>query len=197
MCSLNRYVAFEGIDACGKTTQTKLFYEYLIHTGKDVFLTKEPGDTATGKKIRNIILQDNIDDKAALLLFLADRVLTINKIKDKLKNSYVVSDRSLYSTIAYQSYGSGIDLNLIEQFNQFATGGLKPDVVFYIDISINVMYERLSNFDKMEDKGEEFFNRVRDGYLKMADRYDNIYKIDGMQNKKDVFRDIVEIWNNL
>ena len=197
MCSLNRYVAFEGIDACGKTTQTKLFYEYLIHTGKDVFLTKEPGDTATGKKIRNIILQDNIDDKAALLLFLADRVLTINKIKDKLKNSYIVSDRSLYSTIAYQSYGSGIDLNLIEQFNQFATGGLKPDVVFYIDISINVMHERLSNFDKMEDKGEEFFNRVRDGYLKMADRYDNIYKIDGMQNKKDVFRDIVEIWNNL
>jgi len=197
MCSLNKYAAFEGIDACGKTTQTKLFYEYLMRSGKDVFLTKEPGDTIAGKKIRNIILNDNIDDKAALLLFLADRALTVNKIKDKLKNSYVVSDRSFYSTVAYQSYGSGIDLNLVERFNQFATGGLKPDIVFYIDISVNVMYERLRNFDRIEDKGKEFFNRVRDGYLKMVDQYDNIYKINGMQDKEDVFRDIVEVWNNL
>lgn len=190
---MNKYVVFEGIDACGKTTQIKRFYEYLTSSGKNVFFTKEPSNI----KIKNIILNNKIDDRAVLLLFLADRVLTINEIKDKLKNSYVVCDRSFYSTIAYQSYGSGIDLNLVERFNQFATGGLKPDVVFYIDISVDVMYERLSKFDKMEDRGGEFFNRVRNGYLKMAQQYDNIYKINGMQNKEDVFKDIVKVWNNL
>ncbi len=194
---MNKYIVFEGIDACGKTTQIKLFYDYLTHLNKNVFLTKEPGGTAAGKKIRNIILNNNIDDKAALLLFLADRVLTINEVRSKLKNNYVVSDRSFYSTIAYQSYGSGIDLNLIERFNQFATGGLKPNIVFYIDISADIMYERLHNFDKMEDKGKEFFNRVRNGYLKMAGKFNNIYTINGMQNRKDVFKDIIKIWNKL
>lgn len=197
MNSFKKYIAFEGIDASGKSTQAKLFCEFLKKTGHEVFCTKEPGGTGISKKIREILLENTLNSKARFFLFLADRSIHIEILKTYLKRGYVVSDRSLFSTIAYQSFGEGLELKFVEESNLFATQGLLPSVTFIIDIDLETMHKRLTKKDVIESKGDEFFEKVIGGYNYIADRFENVFKIDGRQPVERVFEDIIGIWNKI
>lgn len=192
MNSSNRYIAFEGIDASGKSTQMQLFCKFLSTNGKKVLCTKEPGGVS--KQIRNLLLTENLNPKSRLFMFLADRAMHIQKIKKFIGIGYVASDRSLFSTIAYQSFGEGLDLDFVEKANIFATEGLLPDITFIIDINASTMEKRIKNRDIIESKGIDFFKRVREGYRYIAKNYGNVYTINGEKPPNAVFEDIIDIW---
>ena len=193
----NKYIVFEGIDACGKSTQAKLFCEFLKEQSMDVYFTKEPGGTDETKIIRDILLNKHLTPKTSLFLFLADRAIHSELIKDKLKKSFVVSDRSMFSTIAYQGFGDGLDLDFIEYANSFATGSMLPNLTIILDITLETMNRRLKNKDVMESKGEDFFKRVKDGYRYVADKYENVYILNGEKHIDEIFQEVIEIWKSL
>ncbi|WP_022671201.1 dTMP kinase [Hippea alviniae] len=188
-----RYIAFEGIDGSGKTTQAKLFVEFLKREGKSVFFVREPYN----EKLRNILLNENFNDKAKLFMFLADRSELADLIFEKLKESIVVSDRSFFSTLAYQGYGDKMDVEFLFELNMFALEGLKPDVVFCIDIPVEIMHKRIKSRDFIESKGDDFFRRVRDGYLGLGKFCENYFIVDGSRSENMVFEEIVGIWKGL
>jgi len=191
-----RYIAFEGIDGSGKTTQAKRFFSYLKSLGYGVFFTKEPGGVDEG--LREIILNHRWNKKTELFLFLADRALTSEVIKRKKDEGYfVVSDRSMFSTLAYQGFGEGLDLDFLVKLNMFATGGLKPDLVFCIDVDLDTMQSRVKNPDVIELKSIEFFERVRRGYLTLAETERNFFLIDGRKVEDEVFGEVKRIWESL
>ncbi len=190
-----RYIAFEGVDGSGKSTQARLFSEYLKDKGFCVFLTKEPGGSTD--KIRDLLLNYRWSKKAELFLFLADRTENARKIRERLESGcVVVSDRSMYSTIAYQGFGEGLDVDFLEELNLFSTDGLKPDIVFCFDIDLETMNERLGKRDVIESKSRDFFYRVRHGYLELAKRNNRFFLIDGRKKKEDVFKEVLRIWES-
>ncbi len=191
---LNRYIAFEGIDGCGKTTQARLFYEYIKKQNISVYLTKEPGGTSIGKNIRELLLNTDIPSKTRLFMFLADRSIHIENVKNQLKNGIVISDRSLFSTIAYQAFGDGLSLEFVQQANLFAVDNITPNLTFIIDIDIKEMDKRITNRDVIEKKGKIFFERVKNGYQYIKDHFDNVYLINGNRNIKVIAEDIIGIW---
>ncbi len=197
MSSFKKYVAFEGIDASGKSTQAKLFCRFLKDNGYRVFCTKEPGGMSSTKKIREILLKERLNPKARLFLFLSDRAMHMEVVEKHLKNDIVISDRSMFSTIAYQAFGENMDLRFVESSNMFATSGVLPDITFVIDIGVDVMHKRLTDRDMIESKGDEFFNRVKKGYRYIADNFENVYIIDGEKPVNEVFEDILKIWNRV
>lgn len=191
-----KYIAFEGIDGSGKSTQAALFVDYLRSKGFKVFFTKEPGGKIND--IRNMLLDKKWPAKVELFLFLADRVLTSDMVRGKVEDGFmVVSDRSLYSTLAYQGYGEGFDIEFLVKLNLFSTNGLKPDLIFCLDINLETMKKRLNRFDAIESKSEPFFERVRSGYIELSKRFNNFFLIDGEKSKEIVFEEIVNTWENL
>ena len=191
-----RYIAFEGIDGSGKSTQAKLFADYLENKGCCVFLTKEPGGSTD--KIRDLLLNYRWSKRAELFLFLADRAENAREIKNKLdKGCIVVSDRCMYSTIAYQGFGEGLDIDFLEELNLFSTDGLKPDIVFCFDVDLETMNERVGKRDVIESKPRDFFYRVREGYRELAKRNDRFFLIDGKKKKEEVFGEVLRIWESL
>jgi dTMP kinase len=197
MNSSSKYIAFEGIDASGKTTQAELFCQYLKNLNKTVYCTKEPGGLENTKVIRQLLLNSNIPPKAKLFLFLADRNIHISQIKQWLQNGFVVSDRSMFSTIAYQGFGDGFDLSFIEKANVFAAEGIMPDVTFVIDINLDTMDKRLFDRDAIESKPKSYFEKVRQGYRYVANHYDNIFIINGEKGIEEIFGNILDIWKQI
>jgi len=175
------FIVFEGIEGAGKTTQAKNLYEYLNSIGKKSILTREPGGTKTGKKIREILLSDTDEmfpPKAELFLYEADRNFHIhNVIKPNLeKGINVICDRYIYSSLAYQGYARGLDINLIKTLNDIATDGVYPDIVFLIDIPVEVSLQRLGNKkDRIEKEGIDFHKRLRNGFLKIAEENKELF----------------------
>lgn len=165
------FVTFEGIDGCGKTTQLNLLRDYLISKGHDVIITREPGGNhQLGKDIRNILLhaQCEVDSKAEMFLFLADRAQHINKfILPNLKvGKIVLCDRHTDSTLAYQGYGRGQNIEEIIFLNDIATYNIKPDLTLLYDIDIETSNLRVGKEkDRMESSGSMFLEKVRQGYL--------------------------------
>ncbi len=188
----NKYIAFEGIDASGKSTQMQMFCKFLSKSGKKVLCTKEPG--GVNGQIKDILLTENLNPKSRLFMFLADRAMHIQKIKKAIESEYVVSDRTLFSTIAYQAFGEGLNLDFVEKANLFATDGLLPDITFIIDIDISTMEKRKRSRDIIESKGEDFFKKVKKGYKYIATHYSNVYTIDGEKPQNAVFKEILDIW---
>ena len=169
---MNKLITFEGIDGLGKTTQISLFLEKLKNNNLDYILFREPGGTPFAEKIRNILLDNSnkMSNLSETLLFLAARSdLVDKKIKPNLKNNfYVVCDRFLDSTLAYQSFGRGIDLNLIESITNKAVDGLIPSTTFLLDCNIGTCLSRINKKDRMESEGKEFLIKVKNGFLELA-----------------------------
>ncbi|MEF3245582.1 MAG: dTMP kinase, partial [Caldisericaceae bacterium] len=161
------FITFEGIDGAGKTTQAKYVKEFLENLGYRVILTKEPGGTKFGEKIRSILLTEEMDGYSEFLLFAADRNMHVKTlIKPKLKEGYIVlSDRFAESSIAYQGFGRGVDLDFIERVHNEILLNTYPDLIFLIDIPVKVALNRLESKDRIEKSGEDFLQRVRNGYL--------------------------------
>lgn len=194
------FIVFEGIERAGKTTQAKNLYEYLNGIGKKSILTREPGGTKTGKKLREILLSDTDEIfplKSELFLYEADRNFHIhNVIKPNLeKGINIICDRYIYSTLAYQGYARGLDINLIKTLNDIATDGIYPDIVFLVDIPVEVSLQRIGNErDRIEKESIDFHKRLRKGFLKIAEENKELfYIIDGTKKENEIFEEIIYI----
>ncbi|MBI5212021.1 MAG: dTMP kinase [Nitrospirae bacterium] len=171
------FISLEGIEGTGKTTQAKLLSERLSKEGYDVVLTKEPGGTVIGSRIREILLQPDHTEMsylAELLLYNADRAQHLNeKILPAVNDGkIVITDRFTDSTIAYQGYGRGIDIGFLKSIDIIATGGIRPDltILFDLDVETGLMRNKGANkVDRLELEDIEFHKKVREGYLKILE----------------------------
>ena len=176
------FITFEGADGCGKTTQQGLCAEYLKENGIEVILSREPGATALGVKLREILLHypDPVASECETFLYLADRAQHIQeKIIPALEEGKIIlCDRHTDSNIAYQGYGRGIDIDKVKYLNDIAVAGVKPDITFVFDVDSEIAQERVGkNKDRMEKEGIEFHKKIRFGYLELAKKYPNRIKV--------------------
>ena len=193
------FITFEGADGCGKTTQIRLLDEYLKKHGYDTVLTREPGAKGLGEKLREILLNydGDVSPNCESFLFLADRAQHVDCIiKPAVESGKIVlCDRHTDSTVAYQGYGRGLDLNRINLLNNIATDGLKPDITIVFDIDVETSMQRVGKEkDRMESAGVEFFNRVRQGYIEIAQNEpDRVKLIDSSDTIDNIHQKVVDI----
>ena len=164
-------ITFEGIDRSGKSTQVLLLAGFLAQCDIPVTTTQEPGGTPTGMKLKEIVLgSEHVNEYAELFLYLADRSHHVDKIiRPALQAGHIViCDRYGDATVAYQGYGRGLDLGLINQLNQLVTGNLCPMVTFLLDLDPHLAALRSPCRDRIESESERFHRRVRDGYVELA-----------------------------
>jgi len=202
--NLNKhFYSFEGIDFSGKTTQIKMLQAWLENRGNTVHILREPGGTEISEKVRAILLDKehmHLHARAELLLYSAARVqLMIEKIIPLLeKGHYIIADRFVDSTTAYQGFGRGLEQEIVEQVNQFATLGLLPSITFYVKLNPEEALKRRlksgQEADRLESSGMEFFNKVSKGYEIIAKKdYKRFQIIDGSQVMEEIHRQIIEI----
>ncbi len=178
---MSLFVTFEGPDGSGKTTQMQLLADWLRGRGFDVLTTREPGGTSIGDQIRAILHDPkNADMRPATeaLLFSASRAQIVDQvIRPALERGQIVlCDRYADSTMAYQGYGHGLDLDALRAITAFATGGLTPDLTIYLDLDVEEGLRRKraayeagqSEWTRMDQMEVDFHRRVREGYLRMA-----------------------------
>jgi dTMP kinase len=183
------YIAFEGLEGCGKSTHVTRLAERL-----GAIATREPGGTRIGTMLRGILADpDNtdIDARTELLLMTADRAQLMSEVIQPALTTgrHVVSDRSVYSTLAYQGYGRGLDLTRIREINSWALADTLPDVVVWIRIPREEAERRLAkrNLDRFEREGADFFARIADGFADLAAADPKRWiLIDGMLSKDEV-----------
>jgi dTMP kinase len=188
-------ITFEGLDYSGKSTQVKLLSDRLTVKNYRVLVLREPGGTEIGEKIRKMLLDKantGMTEASELFLFSASRSQLIQEVvRPALEGGMVViCDRYFDSTTAYQGYGREIARIVIDAINQYATGGLMPDLTFFLDIPIREIEKRMNaaktNKDRMESNGIEFYERVRNGYLQIAQQESRYRVIDGLQAIDDL-----------
>ncbi len=176
-----KFITFEGPEGGGKSTHVRELAERLRSDGIDVLVTREPGGTRLAEQIRALVREETEDPpvtRSEVLLFLAARAQVVSQvIRPALaRGEWVICDRFSDSTFAYQGYGRGIDVGLLRNFNDFATEGLVPDLTLLLDVPPEVSRERLAErqaatattADRMEQAGEMFHRRLRDGFLELA-----------------------------
>lgn len=175
------FISFEGGEGCGKSTQSLLLKAALEKEGHRVLLTREPGGTWLGEQVRKLI-KDQSDDvpcaRAETLLFLAARAQLVEKIIAPALDEgvWVITDRFIDSTIAYQGYGRGLDIAQLHRANEFACSSLKPDVTLLLDVEpkeavlrrISREQKQHSSADRIEREGELFHSRLREGFAALA-----------------------------
>lgn len=199
------FITFEGIDLTGKSTQIELLKNYFVKKKKKVKVVREPGGTYISEKIRDILLDKSNTGMFPLtefFLFSASRYqLTEEVIKPLLKKNYfVLCDRYYDSSTAYQGYGGMIDLKIINKINRIASGLLKPDITFLIDLSLEATERRRllagKQHDRMEAKEKSYFKKVRSGYLTLS-RLDKkrFFVLDGEKSVDILHSEIVNIIN--
>jgi dTMP kinase len=185
------FITFEGPEGAGKSTALASLAERLRSLGRDVTTTREPGAGAFGKSIREILLHgEDLDPKAELLLFLADRANHVaTTILPALESgSIVLCDRYADSTLVYQAYARGVDEQFARAGNAFATGGLKPDLTFLFDLDPAIGLSRLRSKDRLDAQPIEFHQRVREGFLWEADADTERWRIlDASKDPEEVF----------
>ena len=178
------FITFEGIDGSGKSTQLKLLNSFLRARGCEALVTREPGGTPLGLRLREALLDafEEVDPLTELLVFAADRAQHVRrKVLPALESgAVVISDRYADATVAYQGAGRGFPPELISQIVQLATGGLKPDLTLLFDVSIDESTSRTtrrstgknaaarSGRDRLDIEAADFHARVRDAYLSIA-----------------------------
>ncbi|MGQ9667212.1 MAG: dTMP kinase [Anaerolineae bacterium] len=171
------FVTFEGPEGCGKTTQVRLLAERLRARGYDVLTTREPGGTRIGDQIRAILLDPahtEMVPAAEILLFSAARAQIVHEVilPHLQRGGVVLCDRFADSTLAYQGYGHGLDLDVLRVITAFATAGLTPDVTFYLDIPVEEGLRRKARagraeWNRMEQRELAYHQRVQDGYRRL------------------------------
>lgn len=198
------FITFEGGEGAGKTTQIRHLADKLCDVGYDVVTTREPGGVPEAEKIRDLLVQKDGGDwdplSECMLFFTARRMHIETLIKPALKEGKVViSDRFTDSTIAYQGYGHGFDLALINETRRLAIGDFKPDITFLLDLPVEEglarskarLEEVQSGEDKFENLKLEFHQRLRDGFLSLAESEPERFSI------IDATKDIETIQNNI
>jgi len=177
------FITLEGPEGAGKTTQVKLLSKQLDIHGIPHVITRDPGGTPLGRQIRRILLnpENPVQPMSELLLYQADRAQHVAEIiEPELKaGKLVICDRYIDSTMAYQGYGRGIDFALIEELNKIATGGLMPEMTILFDIESSEGLARLhpGGHDRLEREALEFHLKVRQGYLELAKKEPQRWRI--------------------
>lgn len=184
------FISFEGADGVGKTTQITLLIEYLKSKKRETFATREPGGTAVGEKVREILLDPSMEmeKRTETLLYLSARAEHVEKIiLPKVKDGIIVlSDRFSDSTLVYQGMARGLDVDTLIKINNFATNGLLPDLTFLLDAPVERLAKRMQKrgkADRIEQEGLKFQQLVREGFLQLAKSYlERIVVIDALES---------------
>lgn len=195
-----KFITFEGIEGSGKSTQSKKLYEFLLAAKLNVILTREPGGTKASERIREILIDDEIEKleaKTELFLNFAARLEHVEKlIKPALKeNKIVISDRFFDSTFVYQGSAFGLDSKLIDDVKKMTIGDFAPDITFLIDAPVEHAFARIQNREsnnRYEKLGLDFHQKVRNGFLKLASENQRIVLIDGTKTPQEVFERITQ-----
>ena len=200
---MSLFITFEGPEGSGKTTQIKRLTEHLHDRGCDVLAVREPGGTSISEQIRDVLHSLNnreMQPRTEILLYCAARAQLVGQvIRPHLESGGVVlCDRYADSTLAYQGYGRGLDLPTLRMILDFATGGLKPDLTFYLDIDVEAGLKRKrtggDEWNRMDDLEVEFYRRVRSGYLEMvAQEPARWVVVDAARDAETIAREIREI----
>ena len=208
-------VVFEGVEGCGKTTQMKRSHDWLAHgdwwvpsadyeSPPTILATREPGGTELGQGIRRILLDpaltEPMQDRAELLLYAADRAQHVEGVlKPELsQGTLILCDRYTDSTLAYQGYGRGISLDLIDQINHIATAGLQSDLTLWLDVDAQIglgRTHRRGPADRMEQNDLEFHQRVQQGFRVIAKTNPHrVVQIDAARPEEDVFQTVQDVF---
>ena len=195
------FITFEGIDGCGKSTQTALCKEWLESLGRSVLLVREPGGTILGEKIRELLLDKkncSMAPMTELFLFEAARAQIVEEtIKPALaEGKAVICDRFFDSSYAYQGCARDLGAEMVSRLNMDATGGLAPDITFFLDISVDEAIRRREGRggekDRIESAGDAFQEKVRNGFIRAASEDKRIVTIDASAAPQDIFKQIQE-----
>ena len=204
---IGRFISFEGVEGCGKTTQIKLAGEYLKKSPILFIITEEPGGTPIGRRIRKILLNkgagEEICKETEMLLFSAARAqhvkdVIIPALKD---GTLVLCDRFYDATIAYQGFGRGLDINFIRYLNAFSSSNVKPGLTLLFDLPVEVGLKRAldriarmkegSAEDRFERENLEFHSKVREGYLSLARQDHKRFRIiDASKDIESIHREV-------
>mgnify|MGYP001277339701 FL=1 len=200
MSSLNnaKFITFEGIDGCGKSTQARLLLDHMNNSGVETILVREPGGTNISESIREILLHSSssqMGDRTESLLMTASRAqLTQEVIAPNIdQGKFVIADRYSDSTLAYQGGGRNLDIEWLIELNNYATFTLLPDITFFVDIRPEEALRRKdSDKDRIEGEGIELQTRVRKTYQILAERFNDRYVIiDGYAEKGDIHQKVL------
>ena len=192
------FVAFEGVDGAGKSTQVRLLGEHLERNGREVVICREPGGTSLGEELRRILLDPGSGDlqpEVEVLLFMAARAQLCNKIiRPELESGKtVISDRFLWSSVVYQGVVGGLGVEEVLSIGRVATRGLLPELTFLVDLDPAASHSGLDDGDRMESRGIEFQRRVRDGFLALAEEFkDSFILIDGGASIEQVHQQVLD-----
>lgn len=177
-----RFITFEGVDGAGKSTGLEWFVNALRQRGTDLLVTREPGGTALGEQLREILLHQPMHAETEAMLMFAARKEHVEKvIRPALqRGTWVISDRFSDASFAYQGGGRGVPLAKLEQLEQWVHGDLQPDLTLLFDIPVEVARQRLANnasLDKFEREQGEFFQKVRNAYLARVEQQPQRYAV--------------------
>lgn len=195
----SRFITFEGVDGAGKSTGMEWFVDALRQRGTDLLVTREPGGTPLGERLREILLHQPMHaETEALLMFAARREHVEQVIRPALqRGAWVISDRFSDASFAYQGGGRGVALAKLEQLEQWVHADLKPDLTLLFDIPVEVARQRLANtasLDRFEQERGEFFERVRQAYLARAAKEPHRFTvIHAEKNLSEVQRQLAKI----
>ncbi len=191
------FFVFDGVDGAGKTTQLEMFVKWLKDQNHDVVTCKDPGSTELGERIRSVLLGDHqtpISMRAEMMLFTTARTQLIQEIvKPALeRGKTVVLDRYVFSTVVYQGHAGDLDPEEIWTINRIATENVFPDATFILDVPVEVAAKRLGDtLDRMESRGNEYFEKVRKGFIEEVKRWPNgVELVDATKNPDEIQTDI-------
>lgn len=196
-------IALDGPDGCGKTTQTKLLVQWLKEQGVAVETFREPGGTAIGEKIRQILLNPEhiaMGTETEVMLYMAARIqLWREKIVLALKqNKCVILDRWLSSTCAYQGFAGGFGIDKVIKIAEDCLERPWPDLTIILDVDLETAAKRLKkDLDRMEQKGDSYHKKVREGFLKLAKGHKNFAIINAADNIETVHKQVISIVEKL
>jgi len=179
------FFSFDGIDGVGKTTQMRLFCDWLAERQLEVLTCRDPGSTPLGEQVREILLNSDentpIGARSEMLLYMAARAQLVDEVLRPAlaAGKTIVSDRYLLANIVYQGHAGGLDIEEVRGVGQVATEGLMPDCTFLLDMPPQAARQRMGDdLDRMESRGDEYRKRLREGFLQEADRDNAIHVID-------------------
>jgi len=201
-----KFITLEGPEGSGKSTQAKMMIRRLAELGIEAMYTREPGGTALGEEIRNILQHNSAGEapceRAELLLFEASRNQLVEKvIRPALeKGTWVICDRFMDSTTAYQGYGRGLPVDEVKSIHHFTINDVQPDLTLLLDLEVETGFERIAqrflelgeSADRFEQEERSFHERVRQGYLKLAEEEPNRFKTVDASQEPDAVS--VDIW---
>ena len=189
------FIALEGVEGSGKSTLSKKLAQKIKNEiGKEVVLTREPGGTTIGKEIRKLLLERrdiNLSSLAETFLFAADRAEHVQGIIEPAlaKNNFVITDRYYYSTLAYQGYARGLDLDLLKKICKLAIAGVEPDLIFLLDLPVELGLKRAKSreehWTKFEEEELDFHKKVRSGFLELS-KENNFTIIDASLSPEEI-----------